>query len=145
MTWVGIWRHPAEESLNLYPGLVVHDGRCVGSITAGVSRLPLWALIPAIIYQGWNAACLDYAVSDYHEISQTSMAEFLGSLLDQRGEFGRLLLILADVERRDRNRFDRGDDRAWHEIGRERGRVVRQLRRCLEALEAAAVGEERAE
>ena len=39
------WRNPAEESLGLYPGLVVDDGRQSGSITVGQSRLPLWSFI----------------------------------------------------------------------------------------------------
>lgn len=34
----GVWREPAEESHDLYPGPCVHDNRVSGSITVGRSR-----------------------------------------------------------------------------------------------------------
>ena len=141
----GIWRHPAQESKRLYPGLVVHDGRCVGSITAGISRLPLWCFVGFMALAGWADGEVAAFNPDQYGWTKEHMAEFLGSLLDQRGEFARLLLVLADVERRDRNRMERGDTRAWYEVAGQRARVVRQLRRCLEALEsvvASGEGEE---
>jgi hypothetical protein len=50
----GVWREPSEESVDLYPGLVVHDGRVSGSITTGRSRLPLWAFMFVAIRDGWG-------------------------------------------------------------------------------------------
>lgn len=131
----GIWRDPPEESKNLFPHLVVHDDRVTGSITAGASRLPLWCFVGFMALEGWGGEVAAYD-PDQYGWTKERMAEFLGSLLDQRGEFARLLLVLADVERRDRNRMERGDDRPWHQVAGQRGRVVRQLRRCLEVLEA---------
>ncbi len=130
----GIWRHPAEESRNLYPGLVVHDDRVTGSITAGASRLPLWCFVGLMVLAGWSDAEVAAYEPDQYGWTAERMAEFLASLLDERGEFARLLLILADVERRDSGRMERGDTRAWYEVAGQRARVVRQLRRCLEAL-----------
>lgn len=94
-----MWREPAEESKGLYPKLVVHDGRVTGSITAGPTRLPLWAFISQIIRDGWLDIEEDYPPAA--EVGADSLANFLYDLLEARGEFGRLLLVLADAHRRE--------------------------------------------
>lgn len=145
----GPWREPDEESLDLYPGLVVHDGRVSGSITFGPTRLPLWA--PVLRFED--------ALEDYGaDPAEVQAAEcFLHDLLEMRGEFGRLLLVLADAERRDSEREDEalepygpvvditpGRPGAvelpppwWHDADL-RAPVIDQLRRCLAALEGDA-------
>lgn len=52
-------RWPGEESVGLYPGLVVSDGdhrRQAASITVGRTRLPVWAFIGQVVEAGWGAA-----------------------------------------------------------------------------------------
>jgi len=136
MSTVDIWRSPGEESLDLYPGLVVHDGRVTGSITIGRTRLPMWAVIGEVIRQGWHAAEEDYYPEEptpqYHDFDSDAAAQFFYSLLEHRGEFGRLVLLLADVERCDRG----GRHPPWYETKRQRKRLGDQLRRCLAILEA---------
>lgn len=85
----------------------------------------------AILY-GWQevATSWDYAEKDYG-LTAGSFAGFLADLLEQRGEFGRLLCILADVNRRDRGRWRK----PWWETKTQRRRVIKQLRACLDGLE----------
>jgi hypothetical protein len=95
----GPWREPAEETVGLYPELVVDDGRVTGSITFGRTRLPIWA-------PQW---CLDdledYTTpDDTREAWQSAAESFIRDLLEARGEFARLLLVLADAERREHDR-----------------------------------------
>lgn len=139
MSYVDIHRRPGEESLDLYPGLVVSDGehsRVTGSITIGRTRLPLWAVIGEVIRQGWHAAEEDYYPDEptpqYHDFNSEAAAQFFYNLLEHRGEFGRLVLLLADVERRDRG----GRHPCWYETKRQRKRLGDQLRRCLAILES---------
>ena len=127
------WRYPDEESVDLYPGLVVCDGRVSGSITVGRSRLPLWAFIGSAISDGWDAVEAGYSPTEHYGFTEQDLAGFLYDLLEQRGEFGRLLLVLADAERCERTRG--GFGKAWWETKRHRKRVADQLRRCLAALE----------
>jgi hypothetical protein len=126
-----IWREPDEESVDLYPGLVVHDGRQSGSITVDRSRLPYWA------FAGWDwdeiVTGWDYITTDYGWTEERHRL-FLHDLLEPRGEFARLLLVIADAERCDRVR---GGVAPWWETKRHRKRVGDQLRRCLAMLEAA--------
>lgn len=129
------WRDPAEESDDLYPGLVVSDDRVTGSITAGRSRLPLWVVVPTAAIQGWSEVEKGWEPSVYGWTADKT-GEFLGHLLEQRGEFGRLLLVLADVERREDEQGQ--DGLPWWELDASRQRVVEQLRRCLAALEGPA-------
>ena len=125
----GVWREPDEESVGLYPGLVVDDGRQTGSITVGRSRLPIWAFIGQLvsgietIEHTWEG----YRVGEYG-LPPHDLGTFLYNLMEQRGEFGRLLLILADVERRE-------GDNAWWEVKRQRNRVRKALDSCLAALD----------
>lgn len=124
----GVWRKPAEESVDLYPGLVVHDGRVSGSITTGRSRLPLWAFVGVGILHGWDEAERGWEPSEYGWDKERT-AEFVGNLLEMRGEFARLLLVLAEVERTERS------NKPWWDVTRRRKQVADQLRRCLAVVE----------
>lgn len=133
--WQGPWRDPGEESVGLYPGLVVHDLRVTGSITIGRTRLPLWAIIGEYCSNGWDGVLngWDYIETEYG-FTNEDLARFLYCLLEQRGEFGRLLLLIADAERCEQF----GARKAWWETKRHRKRISGQLRRCLAALEQEA-------
>ena len=127
------WRDPDEESVDLYPGLVVHDGRVSGSITTGRSRLPLWAFAGVAVTHGWDEVERGWSPSKYGWTAER-FARFLSHLLEARGEFGRLLLVLADVERRDEERMVPTPVPWWAD--RELSApVIDQLRRCLAALD----------
>lgn len=130
-----VWREPREETLDLYPGLVVDDGRQSGSITFGQTRLPIWAVVAEAVYNGWESVTRSYRPVEFRE---EQFVGFLHNLLELRGEFARLLLVLADAERDDAERAEWQDDREpwWlHEPVRER--VLEQLRRCVETLEVS--------
>ncbi len=100
-TYNGIWRKPHAEGVDLYPGLTVHDGRVSGSITAGQTRLPLWCFAYTAIVDGWSQVEGSWHPSKYGW-DAARFGTFLSDLLEPRGEFGRLLCVLADAERRDR-------------------------------------------
>lgn len=124
----GPWREPAAETEGLYPDLVVMDNRVSGSITTGRSRLPLWAFVWPALTHGWDEAERGWSPSEYGWTAD-KMGEFLYHLLEARGEFGRLLLVLAEAERTENEMGDPW----WHDdAGRER--VAEQLRRCLAVL-----------
>ncbi len=127
-----IRRHPPEESCDLYPGLCVHDGRVTGSITVGPTRLPLWAILPTLVEEGWGAVQDGWPSVDDCAWSARDTATFLYRLMQMRGEFGRLLLVLADAERGDEN----NEAARWWANADARGRVHAQLLRCLHALQA---------
>lgn len=147
-----VWRTPAAETEN-YPGLVVNDGRVTGSITAGRSRLPLWAFISPVVHAGWDVAA-DGWDADQHTDPDT-IGRFLYDLLEHRGEFARLLTTLADIERLANEREDAAVEahfgthhptervcecginvpRAWWQHHDLRARVSAQLATCLAAVE----------
>lgn len=129
-TYDGPWRHPAEES-HLYPGLCLSDNRVSGSITVGCTRLPLWAISSTAIRDGWDAVEAGWSPSTCG-YSEQAFADFVNDLLEQRGEFGRLLLVLADAERTDTG------SRPWWTTKKHRQRVGDQLARCMAALDAEA-------
>ncbi len=131
----GVWREPNEESTGIYPGLVVCDDRVSGSITVGRSRLPVWAFIGEVIRHGYDSA-EDYDAEDerHGSFSRDDAAAFISHLMEQRGEFGRLILLLADVERREAH----GRGVPWWETKRNRKRMAAQLRRCLALVEDGA-------
>lgn len=131
LAYDGIWRKPAAETIGPYPGLVVMDNRVSGSITTGQSRLPLWCFVYTALTEGWASVEHNWSPSKYGW-DAARFGTFLSDLLEQRGEFARLLCLLADVERRDRGM----DDAAWWERKTQRNRVLAQLRRCVAAMEA---------
>ncbi len=109
---LGLWREPAEETLGLYPNLVVHDGRVTGSITIGRSRLPIWCIIGELVRgDGWDGVELGWSPEEHYGFTASDMSNFLYNLLEARGEFGRLLLVIADAERRESER-----DELWTEL-----------------------------
>lgn len=95
----GVWRIPDEESEDLYPGLVVHDGRVTGSLTIGPSRLPVWAVIAHLCRGGWDYVLegWPYVEEDY-DFGERDINRFLYNLTNLRGEFARLLAVLAGAE-----------------------------------------------
>lgn len=134
-----IWRRPAVETED-YPGLVVCDNRVSGSITAGYSRLPLWCLTGELKAGTWEQMEADKA--PLYGLTREGFYDFIHHLLDNRGEFARLLCILADLERRTTMRSEKprtNQDPRWQRK-RERERVVKQLQRCLAALGEPAPG-----
>jgi hypothetical protein len=131
------WREPEAETEE-YPGLFVDDARVSGSITTGRTRMPLWCLPWPLVQGGWAEVRKGWDDIEQPPFSWDAdkMAGFLSDLLEHRGELARLLLVLADVERREREREDRSRApvRAWWERRQDRARVAAQLRRCLVAL-----------
>lgn len=103
---MAIWRDPDEESVDLYPGLVVDDGRVSGSVTIGRSRLPLWAILATALKDGWDEVEADYEPTKDYGFTEDNLVAFLCDLLEARGEFGRLLLVLANAERLEQERED---------------------------------------
>jgi hypothetical protein len=135
-----VWREPAEESRECYPGLVVADNRVSGSITLGPSRMPIWATIPDLVDAGFDEIAEIWDMADFNWDKQ-QMSAFLSNLLEMRGEFARLLLVLADAERdeteRDEVAYEAGrqaDDTPWWHHEPSRQRVREQLQRCLDTL-----------
>ncbi len=96
-----IWRKPDEETEGLYPNLVVCDGRVSGSITIGASRLPIWCFSSTAIQLGWDEVEAGWEPTERYGFTEDDFSAFVYHLLEQRGEFARLLLILADMDRRD--------------------------------------------
>lgn len=128
-----VWREPAEETED-YPGLVVNDHRVSGSITVGRSRLPLWAFVGSAVHEDWQYVEDGWSPTEHYGFTEGDLIAFLGDLLEQRGEFGRLVLLLADVERAERTRRAH---RWWFDVKKDRKRLAAQLRRCLALLEAS--------
>ena len=126
-------RVPPEESVDLYPGLCVDDARVGGSITVSQSRLPVWAIAGIAAESGWDAVVKgwDYIETEYHW-DRHDMGEFLRNLTEPRGEFARLLLALADVERQARSS---DGDAQWYEQREMRQRVREQLDHCRAVLD----------
>lgn len=122
MAWDKVWRDPAERTED-YPGLVVWDARVSGSVTLGDTRLPVWA--PSYMSNVEAYSVTPAEAEEYEE----RLTLFLHDLLEQRGEFARLLCVLADVERKSRPGM-----KGWWDVKRSRRRVVDQLYRCLDSL-----------
>lgn len=117
----GVWRFPAEETKNLYPNGCVHDGRGFGSLMVG--GVAPW----------WIAGDTDWDVSDYTDDPklEKEIRTFVFHLLSLRGEYARLLLVLANAERTSTNTGGRG----WWKSGRQRTAVRSALKRCLDVLD----------
>ena len=128
-------RQPAQESADLYPGLCVHDARVTGSITVGRSRLPLWAFVSMVIEDGWEAVVSEEDGWPYLEEkygwTRQKMSDFLYYLVESRGEFGRLLLLMAEVERVKRE----NDGSPWLHQEDLRLQMREQLQRCLDIMQ----------
>jgi hypothetical protein len=141
--------------------LVVHDGRVGGRITAGASRIPIEVLLPEAF--GFSSPYIEFAeVEAEHGVGREALCSFLEQLLTVKGDLARLLLVLADAERRWREQLfrpylqeqkqrarERGEDTShgfdidpagypgpWWEHEQLRTPVVAQLRRCLATLTA---------
>jgi hypothetical protein len=128
----GPWREPDAET-NEYPNLWVHDGRVSGSITVGPSRLPLWSFVGWVPTLGWDEVVKSWPyIEDEYGWTADRMGEFLHYLMEQRGEFARLLLVLADAERCEHVRGQW--DKPWWQTKVHRKRVRKQLQRCLDVL-----------
>jgi hypothetical protein len=127
-----------EETTNLYPGLVVHDGRVSGSITSGRSRLPLWALPLRLDDADADAYDLGDLKAHHGGADADDVGRFLHHLLEHRRDWARLLLALAAA---DRGQAHTGRD--WRSMPTHRRRVARLLRRLLAELEAWEAADER--
>lgn len=128
----GPWGEPRRSTTGLYPGLVLNDKVLSGSITAGHSRLPLWAMTFAVrdIQQ-----ILEDNFNNLHGWDAEQFSGFIHELLEMRGEFGRLLLVLANAERLEGVREGRGDhDTPWWAHEPSRKRIAAQLRKCLDII-----------
>ena len=126
-------RQPAEETNDLYRGLCVCDDRVSGSITVGPSRLPLWTFVGILILENWESVVAEdgwpYIEKDYNW-TQQMMADFLYYAMQSRGEFGRLTLLMAEMNRR-----SEVNEAAWLLDADNRREMKAQLQKCLDALE----------
>ena len=127
-------RQPAEETEGLYEGLCVCDNRVSGSITVGPSRLPLWAFVGTIVTDGWETVVSEEDGWPYMEESygwtQQMTSDFLYYAMQSRGEFGRLTLLMAEMNRR-----SEANEAAWLLDADNRQQMKAQLQKCLDALE----------
>lgn len=126
------WRHPAEETEGLYPKLVVSDNRVTGSITIGPSRLPVWAILGSYFQGGWDEVVWgwDYIETEYG-FTESDLTGLLYNLMEMRGDFGRLVLALADAERRESHGSGYPP---WWRKKKDRKRIGDLLLRCVDAL-----------
>src|SRR3990167_2569349 len=113
----GIWRTPPHQT-NGSPKLQVNDNVMTGSINVRNTRLPLWAIITTVINEGWEAVERGWGPEKHYGYTRQDLAHFLYCLLEQRGELGRLLFLLASVEKPEYH-----GDLAWWEITSARRRV----------------------
>lgn len=109
---------------------MVADDVVTGSINVRNSRLPLWAIIGTAIIQGWDVVEKGWEPGEHYGYTKEDLAHFLYCLLEQRGEFGRLLLLLAKAEASERS----DDFGCWWEKPYYRERVRTQLQNCLDTL-----------
>jgi len=120
-----VWRVPAVQT-DGFPKLMVHDNYQTGSVNVRNTRLPLWAIITTVVCEGWDRVESGWSPEEHYGYTKTDLAHFLYCLLEQRGEFGRLLLVLANAEHR--------NDSGWWEEPKYRRMVIKQLQRCLDTL-----------
>ena len=123
MKYQGVWRRKGTQTRG-FPKLMVDDDVVSGSINVRGTRLPLWAIITTAINEGWESIERGWSPTKHYNYTKVDLAHFLYCLLEQRGEFGRLLLLLAKVERLE----------CWWENEGARKRVMKQLQNCLDAL-----------
>jgi len=122
-----IWRRSPVETFG-FPKLSLNDNRVTGSITVRETRLPLWAIISTAICEGWEQVKRGWDIEEHYGYTKEDLTHFLYCLLEQRGEFGRLLMLLARVEDIETDMV------AWWEKPSSRKRVIKQLQRCLDTL-----------
>lgn len=127
-----IWVQPDKVTED-YPGFVVHNGRSWGSITVGPTRLPLWCLIQTMVSAGYEAAVGEHPTLPEHA-SAKEIGTFLYHLLEQRRELGRLLCVIADVVRRERE-AQRESRLPWYANPENVSRVRAALHSVLEELD----------
>jgi hypothetical protein len=125
--YTGGWREPAAQT-NGFPKLMVHDDVVTGSINIRNTRLPLWSIVPHAILEGWDVVERGWEPEKHYGYTKEDMAHFLYCLLEQRGEFGRLLLLLAKAEDSEKTFA------VWWENAYYRQRVIDQLEACLAIL-----------
>ncbi len=131
-----VWRVPAEESVGLYPKLVVWDRRVAGAITIGQSRLPISSILFQAFHDSWEFTEEEWGLAQY-DFSAEDLIEFLYRLLDVRGEFARLLLMLANAELKEAEDTDSliPADIPWFRNKEIKTAIKEQLLRCVESLE----------
>jgi len=133
---MAVGRTPPERSDDLYPGLSVWGDRVSGSITIKDSRLPLWAIVFSAVDAGWARVEAGWSPTETYGYTSEDLAVFLSDLLEMRGEFGRLLLMLADAVRAERAEQDENAPwpDPWWQMPEITGPIVDQLHRCIESL-----------
>jgi hypothetical protein len=124
MKYQAVWRRRGIQT-DGYPKLMVDDDVQSGSINVRGTRLPLWAIISTAINEGWDKVEWGWSPEANYGFTKEDLSHFLYCLLEQRGEFGRLLLLLANAE-------DKSE--CWWEKKSHRKRIVTQLKRCLNAV-----------
>jgi hypothetical protein len=119
-----------EPTDGLFPGLSVWDARMAGAITLKDSRLPVYVLASMVMKYGddWERVTDSYDVPEWYE--WTDVRLLVTMMLNLRGEWAKLVLIMADGERR---RSHNG--LPWWRKKRDRARVRAQLLRCLAMLD----------
>ncbi len=125
-----IWRKKDTETYG-FPKLSLNDNRVTGSIVVRETRLPLWAIITTVIGEGWESANQGWEIEKHYGYKKEDLAHFIYCLLEQRGEFGRLLMRLA------REESGETDEVAWWQNPKARNRVIKQLQNCIDALNEA--------
>lgn len=120
----GPWRVERTETKD-YPGLFVHDGVSAGSIRME-GAAAIWAMVADVFEFDWEFLSRNWGTPG---MTENDFRTFLYCLMNQRGEFGRLVCVLADVERREPS------TRPWWQVQTQRRRMIAQLQRCLAALQ----------
>lgn len=147
---VGPWRRPDYKADDIYPPFGCWDKMRAGGVNISGSRLLVHDVLWSLVAGGWDRAVNEFTPP----CSPDEYRRFLHDLLDARGEFGRLLLVLAAAERMERDRDEADGDEhfatahprsnlcdcgripvSWWEDAEMRQPVIDQLRRCLAALE----------
>lgn len=131
--YAGEAEHDATED---FPGLIVWEERMCGDITVGHSRLPI-GMVLAIMLQDPPVADVEDCYPDVTKKEQRRLVEFVRCLVGHDGDWGRLLCVLADVNRKTANRRDRNwNAKPWIHRRKDRDRVRAALLTCLAALDA---------
>lgn len=131
--WLPGMRDPSEETED-YPGLIVRDGRRTGSLTAGHSRMPMSTVCTAVMHGDFDQWA--NGEDNIHGVTVEDAIGFVHDLLEHRGDFARLLAVLADVQRLEWDRQDEDMNLpSWWDHDESYRRVHDALVRCLDALD----------